>query len=194
MTTSNANSDVNSAREAGADVVICYVSWGKMLDSKVTDTQKQIAKVLVNAGVDVIIGYGPHLVQPAMWLEAPPAADGAVHRTLILLSAGNFLSDQRDKYTDSSVIFDFTIQETGPATGEFTITNPTYIPTYVWRNDEGGNKYTYHTLPVGKWLEEQPEGMVYTDVTRMREVWAEVQGIMNSNSTDGSNVAEIAPE
>jgi len=192
VTKSNANADVQAARDAGADVIVCYVSWGKMLDRNITDNQKLITQVLVKAGVDVIIGYGPHVVQPAMWLETPPDASGNVHRTLILLSAGNFLSDQRDKYTDSGIIFQFTIQETGPATNAFTITSPTYIPTYVWRNDEGNDKYTYHTLPVGKWLEEQPDGMVYTDVTRMREVWAEVQSIMKGNSD--TEVATIAAE
>ena len=188
VTKSNAKSDVKAAREAGADVIVCYVSWGQMLSQKTTNNQKLIAQVLVKAGVDVIIGYGPHLVQPAMWLENTQS-DGSVHRTLMLLSAGNFLSDQHDKYTDSGLIFQFTIQETGSNTGSFTITNPIYIPTYVWRAQrEDDGKYDYRTLPVGKWLEEQPEGMAYADVTRMREVWAEIQTIM------GSEVATIAAE
>ena len=187
VTKSNANSDVAAARAAGADVIICYVSWGKMLSQGITENQKTIAKVLVKAGVDVIIGYGPHLVQPAFWQETT-AKDGSVHRTLILGSVGNFLSDQRDRYTDSGIIFQFTIQETGPATGEYTITSPVYIPTYVWRQDLGDNKYSYHTMPVGKWLDEQPEGMTYTDRTRMLQVWAELQSIMCSG------VATIAAE
>ena len=187
VTKSNAKSDVSAAKAAGADVIVCSVSWGKMLSQKITNNQKLIAQVLVNAGVDVIIGYGPHVIQPAQWFEKT-LSNGTVHRTLCLASAGNFLSDQRDKYADSGVIFQFTIQETGPATGEYTITSPTYIPTYVWRNDLGNKKYEYRTLPVGLWLEDQPEGMVYTDVTRMREVWAEAQKIM------GSDVATIAAE
>ena len=186
---SNAKSDVQAARDAGADVIVCYVSWGEFLNRNLTDNQKKIAKFLVNANVDVIIGYGPHVVQPAYWLEADkPGADGTVHRTLVLCSAGNFLSDQRAQYTDSGIIFQFTIQETGSNSGIFTITNPTYIPTYVWRAEGENGKYVYKTMAVGKWLEAEPEGMAYADVARMREVWAEVQNIM------GKDVAEVAAQ
>ena len=188
VTKSNASADVKAAREAGADVIVCYVSWGKMLKRDITANQKTIMKVLVKAGVDVIIGYGPHCVQPAAWVDGPKDAEGNVHRTLIMCSTGNFLSDQRDQYFDSGIIFDFTIQETGPATGKYTITAPTYIPTYVWRAQGEGDNYTYHTLAVGQWREDQPENMAYTDVTRMRAVWSEIQNIM------GTDVATIAAE
>ena len=159
-----------------------------MLKRDITEKQKTIMKVLVKEGVDVIIGYGPHCVQPARWVDGPKDADGNVHRTLILCSAGNFLSDQRDQYFDSGVIFDFTIQETGSNTGKFNIVSPVYIPTYVWRAQGEGGNYSYHTLAVGQWREDQPEGMPYTDVTRMRSVWSEIQNIM------GSDVASIEAE
>lgn len=188
VTKSNASADVKAAKEAGADVIVCYVSWGKMLSRDITSNQKTIMKVLVKAGVDVIIGYGPHCVQPAKWVDGATDADGNVHRTLILCSAGNFLSDQRDQYFDSGIIFDFTIQETGPGTGKYTITAPTYIPTYVWRASGDDGNYSYHTLAVGQWREDQPDDMAYTDVTRMRAVWSEIQNIM------GTDVATIAAE
>ena len=180
---SNAKNDVNAARQAGADVVVVYVSWGEMLNRSATASQKKIAQVLVSAGVDVIIGYNPHVVQPAVWLELPNE-DGTVNRTLCMSSLGNFLSDQQKQYSNSSVIFEFTIQET--ETGDFEITNPVYIPTYVWRDEAEDGTYTYRTMPVGDWLEEQPEGMDYSEVTRMRAIWAEIQSIM------GTEVATVA--
>ena len=191
VTRSNAPSDVRAARAAGADVVICYMNWGEMFNQRTTETQQQIARVLVNAGVDVIIGYNPHVVQRAVWLEGAPGADGSVHRTLCLGATGNFLSDQRAKYADSGIIFQFTIQETGPATNQFTITSPVYIPTYVWREEtEEEGKYTYHTMAAGQWLtpNSEPEGMSYSEAARMREVWAEIQTIM------GSDVASVSAD
>ena len=188
VTKSNANADVKAAKDAGADVIVAYVSWGKMGKRDITSNQKTIMKVLVKAGVDVIIGYGPHCVQPARWVDGAKDADGNVHRTLIMCSTGNFLSDQRDQYFDSGVIFDFTIQETASGSGQYTITAPTYIPTYVWRAQGEGENYDYHTMAVGQWREDQPENMAYTDVTRMRAVWSEIQNIM------GTDVATIAAE
>ena len=185
ITASNALKDISNAKKAGADVIVCYVSWGKMLQRNIGADQAKIAQYLAKAGVDVIIGYNPHVVQRAAWIET--TSSGKVHRTLCLGATGNFLSDQRDRYSDSGIIFEFTIQETGPASGEFKITAPKYIPTYVWRSSSG-KRYSYRTMPVGKWLEEQPEGMSYIDVTRMRQVWAEVQNIM------GKGVVSISAE
>ena len=167
---SNAKQDIENARAAGADVIVCYCSWGEMMNPALTDNQKKIAMKLNEWGVDVIIGYNPHVVQPAGWLEGK---DG--HRTLCLGATGNMLSDQYGEH-DSGIIFQFTIQEAEG--GTFSITNPTDIPTFVWRSNAEEGKFNYHTLIVGQWLETEPEGMDYADATRMRQVWADVQKTM----------------
>ncbi len=182
---SNAKKDIEDARAAGADVIVCYCSWGEMLKQKPTETEQKIAKKLAEWGVDVIIGYHPHVVQPAIWLENKQS-DGTVHRTLCLGATGNFLSDQYGQY-DNGVIFQFTIQETDEY-GKFTITSPVYIPTFVWRAETEDGKYDYHSLAVGQWLDSEPEGMAYADAARMRQVWADIQSLM------GSEVATVAAE
>ena len=175
------DADTKALRDAGADVVICYMSWGEMLNRSATNNQKIFAKALVDAGVDVIIGYNPHAVQPALWLES------SGNRTLCLCATGNFLSDIRDRYFDSGLIFQFTIQEKADYSG-FEITNPLYIPTYVWRIENEDGTFDYRTLAAGQWLETKPEGMDYTQETRMKQVYAEQQSIM------GKDVAAISAE
>ncbi len=181
---SNAKQDIENARAAGADVLVCYVSWGEMLNYTPTKSEKQIAQALANWGVDVIIGYNPHVIQPATWLESTDAA-GNVHRTLCLGAPGNLLSDQHGKY-DNGIIFEFTIQET--EYGHFAITNPTYIPTFVWRSEGEGGKFNYRSLAIGQWLEKDPEGIAYADAARMRQLWADIQKLM------GSDVATCAAQ
>ena len=181
---SNAKKDIASAREAGADVVICYCSWGEMFNATPTSSEKKIAQMLAGWGADVIIGYNPHVVQPATWLESKDS-EGNVRRTLCLGATGNLLSDQYGQY-DNGVIFQFTIQET--SYGVFSITDPIYIPTYVWRSEKEDGKYDYHALAVGQWLETAPEGMAYADAARMRQVWADLQSVM------GTEVATVAAE
>jgi len=181
---SNAKKDIDSAREAGADVVVCYCSWGEMFNPTPTDTEKKIAQKLAEWGVDVIIGYNPHVVQPATWLETKDA-EGNVRRTLCLGATGNLLSDQYGK-NDNGIVFQFTIEETEH--GRFAITNPLYVPTYVWRSETEDGKYNYQALAVGQWLEDAPEGMAYADAARMRQVWADLQSVM------GADVATVAAE
>lgn len=181
---SNAKKDIDSAREAGADVIVCYCSWGEMFNPAPTDTEKKIAQKLAEWGVDVIIGYNPHVVQPATWLETKDA-EGNVRRTLCLGATGNLLSDQYGK-NDNGIVFQFTIEETEH--GRFAITNPVYVPTYVWRSETEDGKYNYQALAVGQWLEDAPEGMAYADAARMRQVWADLQSVM------GADVATVAAE
>lgn len=187
VTKSNAKKDVQALRDAGADVVICYMSWGKMLERQTNDSQKELAKALVSCGVDVIIGYNPHVIQPASWIEMTDASGNVTKRTLCMCSLGNFLSDSREQYSDSGVIFQFTIQEKEDLSG-FEITNPSYVPTYVWRIENEDGSYDYRTVAAGQWLDAAPEGMNYTQYSRLKEVWAEAQSIM------GSEVATIAYE
>ena len=184
---SNAKNDLQALRDAGADVIVACMSWGEMLNREATDSQISLAKALVSGGVDVIIGYNPHVIQPAAWLEMTDSNGNVTKRTLCLFSAGNFLSDSREQYSDSGIVFQFTIQEKADFTG-FEITNPTYIPTYVWRMDNEDGTYEYRTLAAGQWLESAPEGMNYSQYSRLKEVWAEAQSVM------GSEVATVAYE
>ena len=177
-TTNNTNpvQDVQKAREAGADVVIAYISWGQFGARQPGDEEFNAATRLAEAGVDVLIGFHSHTVIPPQWFEVQ-AADGSAHRMLCLPGTGNFLSNQRDQYTCNSIIFEFTIQET--SAGVFEITEPVYIPTYVWRQEaEGGEGYQYRVLAIGEWLEERPEGMDDTEYSRMQAVWGDIQETM----------------
>lgn len=171
----NPAADIKACRSAGADIVVACMSWGKMLERSATESELACAKVLVQAGADVIIGYNPHVIQPVKWLEV------GGKRALCLFSCGNFLSDVRSKYADSGVIFQFTIQEKADYSG-FEIADPIYIPTYVWRSENEDGSYDYRTMAVGNNLESQPEGMDYTQYTRMKAVWAEAQGILGTDA------------
>jgi len=187
VTKSNAKKDMQALRDSGAEVIIACMSWGEMFNRESTDSQMELAKALVSWGADVIIGYNPHVIQPASWVEMTDSSGNVTQRTLCLFSAGNFLSDSREKYSDSGVVFQFTLQEKADYTG-VEVVNPVYIPTFVWRMDNEDETYEYRTLAAGQWLESAPDGMNYSQYSRMKEVWAEAQSVM------GSEVAVAAYE
>jgi poly-gamma-glutamate synthesis protein (capsule biosynthesis protein) len=76
---------VRAARETGA-VVIVSLHWGMEYQSVPTPEQKQIAAELSKAGVALIWGQHPHVLQHAEWINN--------HQTLVLYSLGNALFDQ----------------------------------------------------------------------------------------------------
>ena len=172
--------DVKKAKEAGADVVVAYISWGQVGVRELGESEFNAATALAQAGVDVLIGFHPHTVIPPRWFDVQ-LEDGTSHRMLCLCATGNFLSDQRDQYTCNGIVFEFTIEET--SAGEFEITNPTYIPTYVWRYEaEDGDGYDYRVLAVGEWLDERPEGMSDQDYANMQTVWNDLQQTMSQGN------------
>ena len=155
---SNVTEDAKRLREAGAEVIVCFMHWGEEYSTTVGKGQQNEAQKLVKAGVDVIVGGHPHVVQHADWLTGTNQF-GETQRTFCIYSLGNYLSEHTTKNTDGGIIFDFTIQERGD--GTFEITAPSYITTYVWKcpNDMFGRGYV--VVPCAKYINSKtrPSGM-----------------------------------
>jgi poly-gamma-glutamate synthesis protein (capsule biosynthesis protein) len=45
-------------------LVVCLVHWGIENSENVTDEQRELARWLVDHGVDLVVGSHPHCVQP----------------------------------------------------------------------------------------------------------------------------------
>ena len=157
--------DVKRLKEAGAEFVVCIMHWG--IEYRTTPCQSQIetAKALAQAGVDVIIGGHPHMVQKAEY----------VGDTLCLYSLGNFLSDQRTEGRDCGIIFDFTISERED--GTLYVSEYSYVPTWTWRKAVSGG-YEYRVLLSDEYADCKPAGMSESDYARMRASAEEIHARM----------------
>src|SRR3989344_696800 len=78
--------DYNAVRNANSqvDVLIVSVHWGVEYTDNPTESQRQWAQNLVNAGADVIAGHHPHWVQTIEMFDGKP----------IFYSLGNLVFDQ----------------------------------------------------------------------------------------------------
>ncbi len=73
-----------------ADVVIVNAHWGIVeYNHEPTQAQRQLAEKLASWGADVIIGHGPHVIQPVEYIE-----NGDGRKTFVAYSLGNFISAQ----------------------------------------------------------------------------------------------------
>lgn len=183
---SDPKKDAKALRDAGADVIVCYMHWGKEYEEMPDDNQKKLANILVASGCDVIVGGHPHVVQYATWLSGTNQF-GEAQQTLCVYSLGNFLSDQRLALRDGGILFDFTIQE--QADGSFSIINPSYLPTWVWRTGDKENGFNYSVVPIGKYLDTRPEGMSDADYTRMLQSYQESVNAMQKGNA-GTLIAD----
>ena len=81
--------DVQAIRPL-CDYLIVSMHWGVEYNTEPSKYQRQLAELLCNNGVDLIIGTHPHVLQP---LETLVSFDGE-HETICAWSLGNFISNQ----------------------------------------------------------------------------------------------------
>jgi poly-gamma-glutamate synthesis protein (capsule biosynthesis protein) len=72
--------------------VVVSVHWGNEYQRQPTKRQRDIAKRLVEAGCDLVLGHHPHVLQPAEIVEA------GGRKALVAYSLGNFISNQDRMY------------------------------------------------------------------------------------------------
>ncbi|MBE5940566.1 MAG: CapA family protein [Lachnospiraceae bacterium] len=80
--------DIKKAEEI-ADVVVVFPHWGTEYTLKATKQEKNFAKLMTEAGADLIIGTHPHVIQPVEWIESDNG-----NKSLCYYSLGNYLSTQ----------------------------------------------------------------------------------------------------
>ncbi len=139
--------DVAKAKEL-SDVVIVSAHWGDENSFALNDMQKHYAQVFADAGVDVVIGTHPHVVQPDTWVQGQ---DG--HKTYVIYSLGNFLGGMLDtkNIVGSYATFDI-IKDA--KTGEIRVANEDVKPLVIDFHGNQANildeRYDYQVMPLTK--------------------------------------------
>ncbi len=82
--------DIARAKEL-ADFVVVFPHWGAEYVYDVSSMQKDLTDFFYKAGVDLVIGAHPHVIEPVEWIGEEPE-----HRMLVYYSLGNFMSYQKE--------------------------------------------------------------------------------------------------
>lgn len=86
--------DIAAARAAGAELVIVMPHWGIEYELTERGPQRDLARYILDAGADAVIGGHPHVIQPMKHTE-----DGVV-----VYSMGNFISGMRTTDTRGGAV------------------------------------------------------------------------------------------
>ena len=78
---------IRAARAAGADLVIPFMHWGWEGEPNPDARQRTLARAMIDAGADAVVGGHPHVTQGAEYYRGRP----------IVYSLGNFVFDGFDK-------------------------------------------------------------------------------------------------
>ena len=169
----NISEEVQRLREAGADVVIAIPHWGEEYFRRPESYVVAWGRKMIAAGVDVVLGSHPHMVQPVEFVEAQTDG-GETRRGLVAWSMGNFISNMTKRYTDSGIILEFTIQERQD--GGFGIEGVGCVPIYCWKRDDG-----IQAISSLKYLDDPPEGMSSGAYGRMQDSYWELRNLLDES-------------
>ena len=77
---------------SGVEATILFIHWGTEYQLGPDANQSAMAQALCNLGIDAIIGGHPHVVEP---MDLLTSATDPEHKTVVLYSLGNAVSNQR---------------------------------------------------------------------------------------------------
>lgn len=112
------------------DVLVVSMHWGTEYQLTISDEQEEIARLIADAGADIIFGHHPHVLQK--YDEAG--------KTKVFYSLGNFYSAQQFDSTNVSGIARVSVNHTKFAGKQYIkIGGANFFPTAVIR--DGNRKY-----------------------------------------------------
>ncbi len=118
------SSAVEEARLAQPDLIVALLHWGSEYDKEIADSQKEIAKLLFDSGVNLIVGSHSHYIGAMELKSRNLAVSGG---SFIAYSLGDFVSTADVSAAHNGCILSVTVckDEDG-----IRITDLHYAPTY----------------------------------------------------------------
>lgn len=162
--------DIRQVRALGVDVVLVFPHFGTEYSRVPGNKEKELVEQFFKAGADIVAGSHPHVLQPMLRRDTLEQEG-----MFLAYSLGNFISAQRDKYKDSGIILNLTLQK-DLATGKIALGKTEYIPTWVQIASQNGRKF-YRVVAVENAIRQFREGTDKTirqrDYERLLQVWDE---------------------
>ncbi|MZP28305.1 CapA family protein [Heliobacterium undosum] len=167
--------EVAEARSLGADFVVASLHMGDEYQRQPSAFQKEWVDRAVKAGVDVVLGSHPHVLQP---FEKRKAGEKDV---FVVYSLGNFISAQKGRYRDAGAILYIPLEKGTDGSGKaYTrIGDIRYAPVWTDRYNRRGRQ-DYRALPVADalrdWREKADPLLTADDAAMLQQAWADTTG------------------
>lgn len=139
--------DIEKAMGRNPDAVIAFLHWGTEYDTIPSLIQTDLARFMLDQGVDLVIGSHPHVLQKMVWIRnSPDRKDGVV-----VYSLGNFVSNQRRPKTDGGTMVRIELEKRA---GSTIVSNAGFYLTWVFTPIEEYRK-KFFILPCSKFENNQ---------------------------------------
>ncbi len=171
--------DIDKAREKHVQIVIVYLHFGKQYSRVATDNQKYVVKRIIKLGADIILGSHPHVLEPAEFYKTN---DATLDTGFVIYSLGNFLSNQRWRYSDGGAILYINLLKNN-YTGSVRISKVEYVPTWVYKGPTNfGNQFIILN-PCDLLKDTSLDFLSYDDIQEMLQSFSDTKETLHKNSS-----------
>jgi len=128
--------EINQLKEKAADIIVVYFHFGDEYKRNPSSYQKEIVRKTIEYGADIIVASHPHVVQPIMIYSS----GNKIGKTLVAYSLGNFISNQRWRYSDAGVILSVYLSKIN---NTIKLDSISIIPSWVYKGLIDGKNQFY---------------------------------------------------
>lgn len=156
--------EINSLKDRGVDIIIVLFHFGIQYEKEISAYQERIAKKTFEYGADIILGSHPHIIQKFEKYETP---NSSLDSGFVAYSLGNFISNQRWRYSDGGIVFNFDITK-NIFTDSVYVSDINYLPVWVFKGlTENGKEYII--LPANEYNAGKYDFLTEADVDSMKK-------------------------
>jgi poly-gamma-glutamate synthesis protein (capsule biosynthesis protein) len=134
--------DIGKAKLLKPDLVLVHYHFGQEYQREPNEYQLEVISKTIEMGADIIIGGHPHVLQPVQFLKSNNSVFDSV---FVAYSLGNFISNQRKRFTDAGGILTLNISKNNYSK-KISIAQVEFTPTWIFKGNTG-NKNEYVILP-----------------------------------------------
>lgn len=169
---------IQSAKNEGAELIICYFHWGEEYQRWPNEWQQSIAAKAAEMGADMIFASHPHVLQG---IEMIPVGDLG-KQVPVFYSMGNFISNQRQEtldnhYTEQGMIATVHLSYMR-STGQILDIYQEVVPTWVDKYYTDGGKPVYTIIPLDKNLAANPILKTSGNLKRAQDALEDVKDLL----------------
>jgi poly-gamma-glutamate capsule biosynthesis protein CapA/YwtB (metallophosphatase superfamily) len=168
--------DISKARAEGAELVLVHYHFGKEYKREPVQFQTDVVNNTILLGADLIIGGHPHVLEPAKFFKTQNAK---LDTGFVAYSMGNFISNQRKRYTDAGMILTLKIYKNF-ISNKIQIKEVNFIPTWVYKGIIA-NKNEYLILPSTTKIDSN-SFLSRTDSVKMVQAFSDTRYIIKKYS------------
>jgi poly-gamma-glutamate synthesis protein (capsule biosynthesis protein) len=121
------------------DFIIVTTHWGVEYERFPNNEQRKLADFIRKCGANAIVGSHPHVIQPLQKIYNVKDSSDYIP---VLYSLGNFVSNQRDRYTNGGIIYELDLEKVIST----KIKSYGYLPVWVFKGIIDG-KTSYRLIP-----------------------------------------------